>query len=114
MEVDTWIIPPKSDMMFDMENIDVSFSTELETTSDGFLKPKFWEVSLNWGQSSFYHENFLLAMLFDNLIKQSLIIVQNAVYYFGDVILNSMLEPVMTKIFYYYQIPIHLAPLFDG
>jgi len=52
-------------MTFDIENLMFEFNTEFETTPDGFLKPILWATDLNFGDTTIYHDNFLLAMIFD-------------------------------------------------
>jgi hypothetical protein len=82
--INTWILPPESEIMFDIEDMSVKFNTEFETTPEGYLKPVLYASDLRWGNTSIYHENFFLAMIFDQWIKFLLVIVQNSIYFLGD------------------------------
>lgn len=52
--------------------------------------------------------------MMDSWIKLMLVIIRNALWFLGDQILNGMAEPVLTKILWYYQIPVTLGTLIKG
>jgi hypothetical protein len=74
----------------------VDFNTEFQTTEKGFLTPVLYATTLKWGTSKFYHENKLLALLCDQWISFTMIIIQNSMFFLGDFIMNGMLEPPLT------------------
>lgn len=88
--------------MFDIEDVDFKFTTELYRTKNGFIDPNIWTIGLEWGETSFYHENWLLSLMFDNWIKFVLIIIRDAFFFLGSEIFNGMIEPILTKIMLYY------------
>lgn len=101
-------------MTFDIQDMKLNFNTEFVTTSQGYLKPIIWATELNWGETTVYHDNFLLALMFDQWIKFTLIIMQNSMYFMGNYILNGMLEPPLTQFLNFYQVPLHLNNFFPG
>lgn len=54
------------------------------------------------------HENLLMKVLLDPWLEYVMVIVQNAMYFFGDVILNGMLEHPLAELLNYYQFPFTL------
>lgn len=93
-------------MVFDLRDIKIASNQELYVTENGFIYPDVLAVDFNWGETSFYHENFIMQVLVDGWIKFLLVIIQNSLYFLGNEILNGMIEPIVTKILMYYQIPI--------
>ena len=110
----TLILPKESEMVFDIEDLNFDFNTEFETNEFGYLRPILYATNLQWGETAFYHENFLLAVIFDQWIRFTLIIIQNSLYFLGDQIMNGMIEPVMTDFLNNYQFPLHLNDFFKG
>jgi len=55
-----------------------------------------------------------LALLFDQWVKFTLVIIQNSLFFLGDYILNGMIEPVMSEWLNSYQVPLHLDDFFKG
>lgn len=95
-KANTWLLPQESDIVFDIEDLLLKFNTEFETTKEGFLRPVLFATDLKWGETKIYHENWMLALLFDQWINFTLIIIQNSLYFLGDAIMNGMLEPPLT------------------
>jgi hypothetical protein len=62
-------------MMFDMEDIIFIATTDLLKTKDGFIKPELYAIDFKWGKTKFYHENWLLSLIFDDWIKFILVII---------------------------------------
>lgn len=114
MLINTWILPADSNVVFDMENLDLAFNTEFETTPQGYLKPVLWATDINWGHTSLYHESWLMGALFNQWIKLLMIVIKNSVYFFGDQIFNGMLEPPLTRALNFYQIPMNYGTMFNG
>ena len=102
MSANTWILPADSNVVFDMEDLDMAFNTEFETTEKGYLKPILWATDLQWGHTRLYHESWLLGAIFNQWIKLLMIVVKNSIYFFGDEIFNGMLEPPLTRAFNFY------------
>ena len=71
----TWILPGKTRMRFDMEDIDLKLTTKLRVNDNGFVIPELLSVDLDLGETVFYHENWLMAVFFDQWIKLTLVIV---------------------------------------
>lgn len=113
-KANTWIMPSEADIVFDIEDLMLKFNTELQTTEQGYLRPILWATDLSWGNTKFYHENWMLAVLFDQWINFTLIIVQNSIYFLGDAIMNGMLEPPLTQFMNDYQLPLTLNDFFKG
>lgn len=55
-----------------------------------------------------------MALLLDGWIRYVMTIIQNATYFFGDLILNQMLEAPLTRILDFYQLTLTLPPYFKG
>jgi len=108
------ILPQESKMIFDFEDMATKFNTEFEVLESGFLRPVIWATDLKWGETRIYHENWFAALMLDQWIKFVQIIIQNSLYFLGDYIMNGMLEPPLTQLVNYYQLPIHLGQAFTG
>lgn len=52
--------------------------------------------------------------MMDSWIKLMLVVFRNALWFLGDQIMNGMVEPVLTKVMWYYQIPITLGTFVKG
>jgi hypothetical protein len=113
-KVNHWILPQESDIEFHLENMRIDFNTELEPTETGMLKPILWATDIYFGNTSIYHDNFFLAIIFDQWIKLLLVIIQNSVYFLGDQIFNGMIEPSLSEFMNYYQVPLGLDDFFPG
>jgi len=114
VSINCMLFPEDTRMMFDMEDIIFKFNTELKVTPEGWINPNIWAIDLNWGHSQFYHENAFAALIFDQTIHYLMVIVQNALYFMGEIILNGMLEPPLTQGLNYYQLPFGLKGPFNG
>ena len=76
---------------------------------NGFLRPIIWATDLKWGETKIYHENWFAMIMLDQWVKLTMVIIQNSMYFLGDYIMNGMLEPPLTQLANYYQIPITLG-----
>lgn len=55
-----------------------------------------------------------MSLLLDGWIRYMMVIIQNASYVLGDLILNHMLEAPLTRILDFYQLTLTLPPFFKG
>jgi len=78
------------------------------------LKPVLYATDLKWGESTFYHDNWLLRVVTHQWIRYLMVIIQNSVYFLGDQIFDGMAEPVLTKFLWYYQWYAVLPDTFNG
>lgn len=101
-------------MRFDIEKFYVTGHMHFKTRSWGTLQPIFDEVKFNFGKTRIYHETWWISLLLDSSIEYVLVICQNALYVFGTLILNDMVEAPMTRILDFYQLNLDLPPLFKG
>jgi hypothetical protein len=71
-------------------------------------------MDLNWGNTTIYHPDPWAALLLDQTINYSLVIIHNALYFFGNFIINGMIEAPLTQLLNYYQYPIQFVSPFAG
>lgn len=98
----------KQKVVFDFEDLKLSTKMWFETLESGYLKPHLFETTFSWGETTVYHENKWAGFLLDPTLRYFMIMIKNAFLFLGDVILNGMLEPPMTKILNNYQFPLKL------
>ena len=59
------LLPQDSLVCLEIKDFDVKYNTDFLVTENGFLKPVIYAMELNWGETRYYHENWFLAMVFD-------------------------------------------------
>ena len=101
-------------MEFEIQDLDLKFNTYFKTTPEGYLNPVVTNADIKFGKTKIYHDDWFLALVFDQWIKLMMIIVQNAVYFMGEYIFSGMFEPILTRYMQQYKIPIHLGEAFHG
>jgi hypothetical protein len=112
--VDFTLLPQNSVVVLEFRDFDIKFNCEFERTDAGYLKPVFYTMDLNWGETSFFHEDKFLSLVFFQVIKFMQVIIKNSIYFLGDYIFSGMAEPTLTTIMNNYQLPLHLKEAFKG
>lgn len=95
-------------MVFNLDNIEFKFLSTFFSTPQGYLQPHVKAIDLRWGNTTITHPDPWAALLLDQAIAYSLVISQNAIYFFGDYIVNALIEAPLTQLLNYYQIPVHI------
>ena len=70
---------------------------------EGYLDPEVRKCSIDFGESTFYHENNILRIMFHQLITLSLVIIENSSYFMGKYMFTEMLGPVLDVYLKHYE-----------
>ena len=69
-----------------------------------------YSARLDWGDSYFYHDNWFFQAVLHETVEFCLIMLQNSVYFIGDIVFTRLGEPVMTKFLNEYKLPLKGIP----
>ena len=80
---------------------------DVKKTNEGFLKPKVYGAVIDFGESSFYHENKFLRLFINQFIDFILVMIENSVYFIGDILFTNLGEPLLTSVMNDYKLPLN-------
>ena len=112
--VNSFFAPKSSPVYFEFKDFDFMLNLNFDRKDNGYLHPNVMSTDIKFGESFFYHDDWVQAVIWHQTIKYALVIIQNSVYFAGQHIFNGMLEPVMTKYLNYYQLEVVLPSPFKG
>lgn len=73
--MNTWVLPADSPVKFTFKDFEFDLDADFELGEDGYLDPIVYSVKINFGESSLYHDNFILGFFMHQWVKYTLIIV---------------------------------------
>jgi hypothetical protein len=62
-DCDSWWIPDDEKVSLDFENFEVDFSASLHLSEEGNLRPIFYTLNMNMGDSYLYYDNWFWAFV---------------------------------------------------
>mmetsp|Transcript_7036 Transcript_7036/g.11835 ORF Transcript_7036/g.11835 Transcript_7036/m.11835 type:complete len:121 (+) Transcript_7036:363-725(+) len=96
LEDNSWILPNESDIVIVIEDLDLNINTDFQLDDHGFLDPVIYNVNIDFGETSVYHENQFISFIIHEFVTLFLVIVQNATYFLGTRI-GGLLGSLMDK-----------------
>lgn len=69
------MLPADSPVKFTFKDFEFDLDADFELGEDGYLDPIVYSVKINFGESSLYHDNFILGFFMHQWVKYTLIIV---------------------------------------
>jgi hypothetical protein len=86
----------------------------LKLDENGYLDAVVRDVHVKFGDSKFYHSNWILRIVMHQIIYYSIIVLENSVYFVGKWLFSSMLGPTIDRYLNHYQLPLNLPSPFPG
>lgn len=111
-EVNSWILPSKSQVELIFKDFDVDFACDFKLDDKGYLDPIFYDVDIKFGESYLYHDNKIMAFVMHQFVFFGIVIVQNSVYFVGNIILSDIGGPIMDEFLNDYKMQISLPSPF--
>jgi hypothetical protein len=65
---------------------------------------------MKFGNSYYYHDNWMLAFVMHQFVEFAMIMIENTAYFCGELILSQIGEPVLTSFFNDYQMIFRQMP----
>ena len=112
--VNTWILPADSHVQLTFKDFTFDFNSGLKLDYNGYLDPVVYSCSVHFGNSYFYHDDKLLALLMHQVIYFGIIILENSVSMAGRYVFTEMLGPVMDEYLNHYRYEFKLDSLIRG
>lgn len=113
-ESNQWIIPEESDIQLVFKDFSIDFQTYFHLKDTGFLSPQVTAIEFHFGESYFYHDNFIVAFVMHQVIEYLIVIIENTVYFVGPEIFSNMFEPIMTSFLDDYKLTVPVEHLVWG
>jgi hypothetical protein len=94
-------------------NFDITFDPYIDSKS-GALVYRVMDADINFGESYLYHDSWIVAMVMEQVLYYLMVIFENTIFLFGDLILSRMLGPIVDELTNDYRFGITLPSLFPG
>lgn len=107
MDSNSWWLPNKSEVAIELNKFDVNFNIDLYVTDKGYLRPQCYSANITWGDSYFYHNNMWIQAFLRQFVSFILVMVENSVFFVGDVVFTKLGEPVLTSFLNEYRLPLN-------
>jgi hypothetical protein len=78
------IFPDQSEVKLILENFKVNFDTGLVLDKNGYFDFELKSCIIDFGNSYFYHDNFIVEFLMHEIIYFGIVVIENSVFYLGD------------------------------
>ena len=102
-----WWLANHSKIVIEFKDFKIDFKMDVKKTYEGFLKPKVYGAVIDFGDSSFYHENKFLRLFINQFIDFLLVMIENSVYFIGDILFTNLGEPLLTSVMNDYKLPLN-------
>jgi hypothetical protein len=101
-EINSYLLPHKSFVQLIFRNFDISMDLNFELDNNGYLDPRVYDLKIKFGDSYFYHENWILKIAMHQIIYYSIIILENSGYFAGKWIFKQMGGPMLDNYLNHY------------
>ena len=109
-----WFLPKESYVELEFTDFDINLNTQLELLENGNLKPSVFEISINFGNSYFYHENAIVSFVMGQFVEFAIVVIENATYFVGQYIFSSILTPMLSTFTSDYQLSFSAVDMLPG
>lgn len=99
---------------FEFKDFKLMLGFNFHLTPQHTLRPVVYDSNMKFGESFLHHDNVFCEIIFHQLIKFGLVVIQNSVYFAGDYIFSDMFEPILTSALNEYRQPFRLINPFNG
>lgn len=113
-KINTWFWPNESKVELTFKDFDIAFKVDLKLDEHGYLDPIVYDAELNFGESTFYHDNAFVAFFMHQWVYFAIVILKNSVYFVGQYIFTDMMGPVMDSALNHYQMTMNLPTPISG
>jgi len=109
-DCDSWWIPDDEKVSLDFEDFEVDFSCSLHLNEEGNLRPIFYKLHMNFGDSYLYYDNWFWAFVMHQIVEFAIIMIENTAFMCGELIMSQIGEPVLTSFLGNYRMPLNQMP----
>jgi len=78
----------------------------LKLNEEGNIKPQFYTVHFNFGESYLLYDNWFWAFVMHQFVEFAIIMVENTAFFCGELIMTQIGEPVLTDFMNNYKMPL--------
>lgn len=110
----SWFFPSTSEVALTLVDFKFSFEGSLVLNEKGYLDPIVENCEINFGKSSFTHEDDILEIFYHQLVVFSMVVIENTSFYMGRFIFSQTLGPIMDKTTNHYTYDFGLESPFKG
>jgi hypothetical protein len=82
--IDAWWFWSDSMVELKIEDFDIDFACHLAVDDKGYLEPVVKNVKIDFGKSSYTHDNILVQFVAHQILELSVVIVENSAWFFGE------------------------------
>jgi len=86
-----------------INNFKVDLTMTLGATKRGFIHPIFHHTAVDFGQTDFFFENGFTEFLVWQALEFSIVMIENSIWFLGDVVFTDMLEGLIDRYSHGYQ-----------
>lgn len=97
-----------------MQDFRFDFMTGLVLDKNGYLDLIVEQCDITFGKSHLHHDNPILAFTMHQFVYFGTVIIENSVYYIGNMIFTDMVGPVVDDFFNHYHLNFYLPSLVRG
>lgn len=101
-EVNTWLFPESSPIELVFKDLDIDGSFALKLDEKGYLDPVVNDMTIKFGDSFLYHDNWFVAFCMHQTIEFAIQVIQNSVYFVGGFIFSHMFGPILDSFLNHY------------
>lgn len=106
--IDSWWFWSDSMVEFKIEDFDIDFSCHLKVDDQGYLEPVVKDVGIDFGKTTYTHDNIIVQFAAHQILELSVVIVENSAWFFGEYLFSAVLGPVTTEWLNHYKMPLKL------
>ena len=100
--INTLLFPTKSHVELNVKDFNIDFETEFAIDTNGYLDPVVQNVYLDFGNSRFHHDNFVIQFIVHQTLELSCKALEVTAKLVGRYMFSQLLGPVMDHYFNHY------------
>ena len=92
-----WLLPDSTYVELSLENVDIYINFHINKAPNNFIRINLYEIGIDFGQSYFHHENWLVGLFLNELAKYVIVMIENTAWLAGPVVFNPIINTALAN-----------------